>query len=388
MIEQADYVIIGGGFYGLYSATVLAEAGAKVIVLERDANCFARASYVNQARIHLGFHYPRSLQTAKKTASYFTRFNRDYDFCVNSGFNKIYAIATSFSYTNPRQFEQFCEAAGIPCRRVPEAPLFNSQYIAASYETTEYTYDARMLCEHLEKQLKQVPNAQVITSARLDEVASGNGRYRLLLKDGRCFETSRVLNATYASINQVNSLFGAEEFAIKYELCEVILCDVDTRLADYGITVMDGPFFSIMPFGHTGKHSLTSVAYTPHLTSYTTRPRFPCQDRISNCTSADLANCNHCAARPKSAWPYMSLLARKYLNPEFEFSYSNSLFAVKSILLASELDDSRPTVIRRNEGTPLFRSVLSGKINTVYDLRQDLLDDLETPSLRVMHPVF
>ena len=27
---------------------------------------------------------------------------------------------------------------------------------------------------------------------------------------------------------------------------------------------MDGPFFSIMPFGETGLHSLTSVTFTPH----------------------------------------------------------------------------------------------------------------------------
>lgn len=41
---------------------------------------------------------------------------------------------------------------------------------------------------------------------------------------------------------------------------------------------------------------------------------------------------------------------------------------MKPILLASEIDDSRPTVIRQFSNEPTFVSVLSGKINTVYDL--------------------
>jgi hypothetical protein len=41
---------------------------------------------------------------------------------------------------------------------------------------------------------------------------------------------------------------------------------------------------------------------------------------------------------------------------------------MKPILKASEIDDSRPTVIKYLSQEPVFLSVLSGKINTVYDL--------------------
>jgi hypothetical protein len=68
----------------------------------------------------------------------------------------------------------------------------------------------------------------------------------------------------------------------------------------------------------------------------------------------------------------MSNLARKYLRDEFDFTYQNSLFSMKPILIASEIDDSRPTVIKKLRTSPIFVSVLSGKINTVYDL-DDLL---------------
>ena len=45
---------------------------------------------------------------------------------------------------------------------------------------------------------------------------------------------------------------------------------------------------------------------------------------------------------------------------------------MKPILKISEIDDSRPTVIRVNSEKPVFISVLSGKINTVYDLDEYL----------------
>ena len=72
----------------------------------------------------------------------------------------------------------------------------------------------------------------------------------------------------------------------------------------------------------------------------------------------------------------MSALARKYMREEYGFVYEKSLFSMKPILKASEIDDSRPTLIRQLEpaenGGPVFVSVLSGKINTVYDLDEFL----------------
>lgn len=130
---------------------------------------------------------------------------------------------------------------------------------------------------------------------------------------------------------------------------------------------MDGPFFSIMPFGKTGLHSLTSVTFTPHVTSYDRMPHFKCQAGTS-CTTERLNNCNQCINKPASAWPYMSHLADKYLKPEYSYSYVQSLFSMKPILKSSEVDDSRPTAIKTLGVSPTFLSVLSGKINTVYDL--------------------
>lgn len=42
----------------------------------------------------------------------------------------------------------------------------------------------------------------------------------------------------------------------------------------------------------------------------------------------------------------MSTLAKKYLRDDIEIKYVDSLYSVKPILMASEIDDSRPTVIK------------------------------------------
>ena len=83
MKEKYDRIIIGAGFYGLYAALHCGKKREKVLVLECDREPFQRATYINQARVHQGYHYPRSLSTAMKSAGYFERFNLDHFFCIN-----------------------------------------------------------------------------------------------------------------------------------------------------------------------------------------------------------------------------------------------------------------------------------------------------------------
>ena len=73
-MENFEKIIIGAGFYGLYSALFCGKKGQKVLVIEKEQEAFLRASYINQARVHMGYHYPRSISTAMKSAKYFERF--------------------------------------------------------------------------------------------------------------------------------------------------------------------------------------------------------------------------------------------------------------------------------------------------------------------------
>ncbi len=373
---MTDKLIIGAGLYGLYAALYCAKKGQTVKVLELEAAPFTRATYINQARVHNGYHYPRSLSTAMKSAGYFRRFVEDYGFCIHSAFQQVYATSAHFSWTDSREFRKFCRDAGIPCQELPVEQYFHEGTCDGAFLTEEYTYDAHILRDFLMEELGKYSNVELYFKREITRIAREGGHYEIYaMHEGReeSFRAPFVLNATYASVNQVLGrvenvpVQDKDQFGLKYELCEIILCKVNDRLRNLGLTVMDGPFFSIMPFGRTGFHSLTSVAFTPHKTSFCLTPEFGCS-REGECAGYFLGNCNTCDRRPESAWEYMAALARKYVREEYEFQYEKSLFSMKPILKASEIDDSRPTVIKVLSERPTFISVLSGKINTVYDL--------------------
>ena len=71
--------VIGGGFYGSVIALYLKKVkGYRYVDLyEKEADFLTRASYVNQARVHSGYHYPRSFTTAYRSRANFFKFCSD-----------------------------------------------------------------------------------------------------------------------------------------------------------------------------------------------------------------------------------------------------------------------------------------------------------------------
>ena len=384
-IHQYDKIILGAGIYGLYSAIKCGERGERILVLENDSTPFGRATYINQARVHMGYHYPRSLSTAIKSANYYHRFHEDFGFAIHDKFMQIYATSASFSWTNADAFLRFCNAAGIKCEEISPKTYFKPGTCDGAFLTEEDTYDAHIIRDYYVERIKEIKGITLVFNSRLDRIVKDSDfiMVEYHVGDERFSSSSKfLLNATYASTNQIIEKIEnrAEKknddlykFKIKYEQCEIVLCNVNERLKGIGLTVMDGPFFSIMPFGKTPYHSLTSVTFTPHVTSYDDLPQFACQNGTA-CSPQQLGNCNECTHKPISAWEHMSHLARKYMRSELEFKYHGSLYSIKPILKSSEVDDSRPTAIRINATEPTIISVLSGKINTVYDLDEYLGD--------------
>lgn len=369
-MKNYHYVIFGAGIYGCYAALKLAQKfqNKKIAILEFDEDIFSRATYINQARLHNGYHYPRSLYTAIKCHEYFDKFYREYNFAVLDNYTKIYAIAKQFSYASADNFEKFCKEANIPCESTDPNKFFNHEYIESAYKTLEHTVDMLKLKSYFKEQLLSNPNITFIPGFRLREADQMGGRWIIKGQDHTAIETDWVLNTTYSSLNTVIKAFGFEPLPMKFELTEMVLCSVPPALQDYGLTVMDGPFFSLMPFDFEGQFSLSAVRYTPHETAFTDTPCFSCQTSSKTCTVKQVENCNKCPVRPNSAWAHMLQLARKYLKNDILPSYNKSIFTVKALMKSSSLSDSRPVIIRRDSDSPSFTSVLGGKINTIYEM--------------------
>ena len=161
-MKQRDKVIIGAGIYGLYAALYCAKKREKVTVLEYDEEAISRATYINQARVHNGYHYPRSYSTAIKSAKYFDRFNKDFDFSVNDDFLKIYATSKEYSWTSAEQFRKFSKAAGIKCEDVNPLKYFKANMCDGVFDTEEYTFDAMIIKNYFIEELKKYENAEII----------------------------------------------------------------------------------------------------------------------------------------------------------------------------------------------------------------------------------
>ena len=63
MMPKYDFLIVGGGIFGIYAALFLAEQhDQRVLLLEKETALLKKASVVNQARLHggAGFRLRRS----------------------------------------------------------------------------------------------------------------------------------------------------------------------------------------------------------------------------------------------------------------------------------------------------------------------------------------
>jgi len=369
-LHEADAIIIGAGIFGLYAALCLQNQGRRVIVLEKGLQPFARASAINQARVHNGYHYPRSYDTAKKVADYYRQFNEEFSFAINTAYTHIYAISQNNSKTSADQFVQFCTQVGIPLHEVSSDQYFKKGTVQAAFSVEEFSFDFRKMRAYF---LDRMTNrTKFIYDAHICGVERHATHYSLHLEHGKQYTAPLVINATYSGINDILQKFGQQPFPLKYELCEVALCTAPVELQHIGVTVMDGDFFSFIPFGENSMHSLTSVGHTPHKVCYDTVPHFESCVTEEPCEMHGRRNCIVCGAKLQSAWKSMYNLSRAYMLPMFTLNYLSSKFEIKPILLSSEDNDSRPTIIQQHTSDPTFISIFSGKISTIYDLKHCL----------------
>src|SRR6185369_16379410 len=122
MSRRYDAIVIGGGFFGCSIANYLKRRTKSVLLVEREDRLFRHASYANQARIHNGYHYPRSLHTAYRSRINFQSFVQEFPECVVNNFTSLYCISRSMSKVSARQFERFCQTIGAPRR--PARPQY------------------------------------------------------------------------------------------------------------------------------------------------------------------------------------------------------------------------------------------------------------------------
>jgi glycine/D-amino acid oxidase-like deaminating enzyme len=362
-----DAVIIGGGFYGAVLAIYLTTQRqfARVLLLEREKALLARASYNNQARVHYGYHYPRSYTTAYRSRVNLPRFVHDFPAAVKTDFTKLYAIARRNSKVTATQFARFCHEIGAEIESAPQAlkHLFEPKLIEAVFLVKEYAFDATRLRAWAEKELHQhgveIQFGVRVTAIRGDSSTHSQSIQCVTMAGEVSQLASRyVFNCTYSGLNQFSGDFTTTKIRLKHEITEMGLMAVPATLRDLGVTVMDGPFFSIMPFPARNLHSLSHVRYTPHLHWFDKAGVDPYK-RLEQYAK-------------ESRVDRMVRDAARYLPALLEVRQVDSLFEVKTVLVKNESDDGRPILFERHVTLPNCYSIMGGKIDNIYDVLEKL----------------
>ena len=363
MKNDYDAIVLGAGFFGLRIAQHLRECGLmRVLVLEAENEVMLRASYVNQARVHNGYHYPRSILTAFRSSVSSNRFIAEYEPAIKKDFDHIYAVARTFSKTNSRQFEEFCRRVGAPLVETPKqiSEQFSSKLIEKSWIAQELAFDTTILKAEVLSSIEKLGGVEVLVGRHVLKVERSGQRTAVRLFSGEIYESPIVIASLYAGTNELHHRSGLELLPIQYEAAEMALVRMPVDWEKRAVTVMDGPFFSLMPFPSENLHTFSHVRYTPQI-------RWEDKDQPDY-----IELTRDYLSQMKSSFREMHADAVRYLPALREIEYVKSIREIKTVLARVDLSDRRPVVVRSDFDLPGYSCVLGGKIDNIFDVLDEL----------------
>jgi hypothetical protein len=237
--------VIGGGFFGCEAALKLAEYGCSVTLYEKESGLMTGASSINQNRLHMGYHYPRSIATARSSKVFQQMFRDKYPGAVFNNFNHYYAIAKGSKVT-PDQYTAFCDEVGLGY--IKEYPAIEMNNIDFCCRVPEVLFDTTLLTREVNYMMVQAPLIDVLCDSPVCEIDHKDG---IWIVNGNA-EYDYLINATYSQTNEVikDYWFSTDEY--QYELCEVPLIRIPA-LHGIGIGIMDGAYFGVLPVDSTNE---------------------------------------------------------------------------------------------------------------------------------------
>jgi hypothetical protein len=233
--------ILGGGWYGCHIGLALAREH-DVEIHETRPRIFEGASGSIPARLHLGFHYPRSRMTRAACQEHSEAFMARYGELTAGVPVNIYAIASDHSQVDFAQYVQTLrgEVEFVTIQDPAEFGLRNVEGALLTGERHILTDRAR---DFFEERLGKRIHYRVPPPRDLDDPA-----------------WDWTIDCTFCA----NESAGVD----RYEPCLVVLLQGPT---DRAVTIMDGPFPSLYPWDEEkGLCSLSSALWTPFSKSINT----------------------------------------------------------------------------------------------------------------------
>ena len=339
-----NILVVGGGVFGTTAATILSCSGFNVTLHEKNEEVISSASFINQYRLHRGYHYPRSKKTAEECLVGLKSFKRKYESTiVNGNIEHYYAIASRDTLTKPKDYIDFLQDLGLTFQIVK--PLKGTDL---TVKVEEELFDMLAL-------RKSVENKIFGTNVKL------HTNRETIRHDFDDYDF--IVNATYSNINQ----FKKTKEVYQYEVCEKPVVLLPEQYKNKSIVVMDGPFMCLDPFGNTEYHVLGHVEHAIHSRNIGKEANIP--NKLKDYLNSGIV-------KPKVTNIELFRQAGLEFFDEFDkLKHIGSMFTVRTVLANRDYDDARPTLVEHNEDNVF--SMFSGKIDTCVEASNQLIKKMK-----------
>ena len=355
-----NILVVGGGIFGISAALEAAKRGLDVTLVEQSTSMLQAASRTNHNRIHFGYHYPRCKKTAAQCLDSYLSFVSSFGNCIRTNFDNTYAIASEGSYITSNEFTEFCDTMRIGYRETSIPPTHvRPGLIDRAFAVTEPVFDYEVLRSNLLQRLESC-SANVLTSTHPVAVTRDHiDRFEVKFNNDNIEYFDYVINCSYAATNEVASLFKVKPIDLRFEY--TIVPVIEASIKSCGITIMDGPFCTVMPNGFSDNEMLLwHVDACVISTAKTLRELLP--KALAGQENRDEIILN-VMKKSSEFFPFLvGAESRK------------ASFTVKAVV--ENKFDSRLTEYTA-ESNGKFFNILSGKIMTCCKIATEILDQIE-----------
>lgn len=244
--------IIGAGIHGITTAITLAEAGFDVTVIEKNEDILQGTSGSTHNRAHVGYHYPRSIETARECYEGLQYFKEKYPDALMYP-KEIYYLIAKNSQTTVESFKNFCETLNYPYELgLPSDEFLIKDNIDNGFKVEEPVFNIFKLKEIFKKCITS-NDIKLYTSTELIYFNKRIDEYYLVCKKDDfliTFQADFIVNATYAYSNNILKILKLEEDMTPYILQHTEVAVLRTKKYVPSLTVMDGPYVSLMPYAN------------------------------------------------------------------------------------------------------------------------------------------
>ncbi len=337
--------VIGGGIFGCTTAWKLAENGYEVDLFEKNNDIMKQASSINQYRLHRGYHYPRSKDTAVQSQWGESSFIKEYgEAVVNGDVEHYYCIASQDSKVTAKQYVDFLNDVNLYYEE-KKLDFLQENVVDLVVKVKEYLFDPKKLKQICWDKLNKHDVNVILNTEYMDS------------------DYESVVNATYANLNVI--LPSDKQKKYQFELCEKPVVKLSKEYKNKSVVVMDGPFMCIDPLGDTGLHVMGNVVHAIHSTNV---GKFPEYDSKFD----DLLN-NGIVKNPSVTNIDKFIDSAKMFFKDIESAeHIGSMFTIRTVLPNRDKDDARPTLVE-NPTDNIF-NLFSGKIGTCVSATEELME--------------